>query len=262
MSLPVEFVASATGLECYLACPRRFRHRYIDRLPAAGTIEDTAGRIRRGDLFHKLVVWDSLGMDIESVLAVENDEQLADLWQSFARFQDVLYADGSTVQHEQVLTARCNGIAVTARLDALVTAPDGTITIYDWKTGSGDSSHRLVNHPQSQVYPWVVQQLRQPPALHLVYWLPDKPDSPLHIACTPGYLRDAGEWLTNQLATIAADQEFPLTTNRRICRTCSYLAHCGVRATNEGDDFYLDEDFYTPDPTGNDGFDDPEWMYR
>lgn len=262
MSLPVEFVASATGLECYLACPRRFRHQYLDRLPAARTSEDATGRIRRGDIFHKLVVWDSLGLDIEPVLAVEADNSLAGFWHSFVRFRDDLDADGSIVQHEQVLTARCNGIAVTARLDALVTAQDGSITIYDWKTGAGDNSHRLVNHPQSQVYPWVVQQLRQPPALRLVYWFPDEQDDPLHIECTPGYLRDCEEWLTNQLATIAADREFPLTTNHRICRTCSYLAHCGIRATGEGDDFYLDEDFHTPDPVDTDGFDDANWMHR
>lgn len=261
MSLPVEFVASATGLECYLACPRRFRYRYIDRLPPARAGQDDDGHIRRGDLFHKLVVWESLGMDIESVLRVENDDKLADLWDSFTRFQDGLRADGSTVEHEQVLTARCNDIAVTARLDALVTAPDGSITIYDWKTGSGDSSFRLHNHPQSRVYPFVVQELRNPPALKLVYWFPDNPDDPLLIDCTPAYLRHASEWLTNQLATINSDREFPLTGHHHICRTCEYLAHCGVHPS-DGDDFFLDEDFFAPEPPDDHGLDDPNWPHR
>ncbi len=261
MLLPHEFVASATGLECYLSCPRRFRQKYIDRLPASLSDKEAQKRFRRGDLFHKLVVWDSLEMDIAPILAFEEDDSLSAIWECYTRFQETLAANGATVEHEQVLTAHCNGIAVTARLDALVTAPDGSITIYDWKTGSFASSFRLVNHPQSQVYPWVVQQVRKPPSLRLVYWFPEQPDEPLHIECTPGYLQDATAWLTDLLTRITGDREFAMTPNRKVCRTCEYLAHCGVTA-EAGDDYYLDEDFHAPYPDDHDTYDDPLWMVR
>ena len=62
MSLPDDFVASATALECYASCPRRFRQRYIDHLPSAGPDASMSEQMHRGTLFHRLVLWDDLGL--------------------------------------------------------------------------------------------------------------------------------------------------------------------------------------------------------
>ena len=267
MPLPTDFVASATALECYATCPRRFRHRYIDRLPAAGPDETTASRMRRGTLFHRLVVWDDLGLDTSLILQAEDDPGLVEVWASYCQHREALFEGYTRIQHDQVLTARCGSVAVQARLDALAFGPDGGVTIFDWKTGLHPDRPRLSVSPQSKVYPYVVWNT---PAVHdglddkiharinLVYWFPDEPQDPLRIQCDTGHIEASSNWLSESLDTIMCDDLFEMTPDRRTCRTCEYLAHCGVRA-EAGGEAVLDEDYYVPFFEEDDSLVDMRW---
>lgn len=250
MSLPIDFVASATALECYLSCPRRFRHRYIDHLPTAGPDHKSSERMRRGDLFHKLVLWDALGLDASMILQTENDPELTDMWASYQDFRATLAGAGVAVLHDQVLTARCGTMPVQARLDALAFGPAGDVTIYDWKTSFWPNRARLVNSPQSKVYPFVVwnnrsrlDELAGQSRVNLVYWFPEEPEQPLRILCDSNYIEASTDWLRASIDTVVSDTSFEMTDDRSICRTCEYLAHCGVQ-TADGPSQELDEDYY------------------
>jgi RecB family exonuclease len=269
VSLPIDFVASATALECYEICPRRFRHRYIDHLPTAGPDPANESQMRRGNLFHRLILWDDLGLDTSLILDAEIDPDLQAQWTAFRGFRESLTADGVSLQHDQTLSARCAGYQVQARLDAIAIRPGGAVTIYDWKTSRHPNHARLADSPQSKVYPFVVWHvmrnrpgvsLTDPAPISLVYWFPETPDMPLQIDCTPERLSIAAEWLEYALQTIAADAGFEMTHDRATCKTCEYLAHCGVRA-EDGATWELDEDYYQlPEVDEDSPFDAVSWL--
>jgi RecB family exonuclease len=252
VSLPDDFVASATSLDVYAVCPRRFRHRYIDRLPAAGPDDDTAGQMQRGNLFHRLVLWHGLGIDTGPILESEDDPDLRAQWDAYLTFRRSLPDNGVTILHDQVLTASCGDYAVQARLDALAFWPDGDVTIFDWKTSANPDHARLKRSSQSKVYPYVAWNvlsrredlaLSDPSQIRLVYWFPQAPDNPLQIACSRQSIELAEHWLSDSLATIASDDSFEMTSDRSICKRCEYLAHCGVTA-EDGDGWAFDEDYF------------------
>ncbi len=139
MSLPIDFVASAAALECYETCPRRFQHHYLNHLPTAGPDPTTAARTRRGDLFHRLVLWHDLGLDTDVILQTADDPVLETQWAAYKSFQDTLSAGGCTVLHDQSLVARSGDFQVLAKIDALTVDPIGGVTIYDWKTSERPS---------------------------------------------------------------------------------------------------------------------------
>ncbi|HEX2280163.1 MAG TPA: PD-(D/E)XK nuclease family protein [Thermomicrobiales bacterium] len=260
MSLPIDFVASATALECYEVCPRRFQHRYLDRVPAAGPDRGVTLRTQRGDIFHKLVVWESLGLDTSVILGTTDDPELPELWDSFQAFHATMRKHGATLRHDRTLTATCGPYSVMARVDTLSTG-DAGVTIYDWKTSARPDRGRLIDSAQSKVYPYVVYETMRdaaPDSLSLVYWFAADPGNPLRIDFDAGKLDDTSSWLSNLLVTIAADREFSMTEDRRVCTSCEYLAHCGVRA--EGDDSWeMDEDYYQPVDDVDDVPVDDEW---
>lgn len=247
MPLPTDFMVSATALECYELCPRRFHYRYLEHAPAAGLPQGVERRMERGQIFHRLVLWNDLGLDVSMILDAVDDPELIEFWDAYCAFAATL--DGLDVQHDRTLVARSGNHPVQAKLDALVVAPDGSVTIYDWKTSARPDRSRLAESPQSKVYPFVVwnalANLTHPAQLSLVYWFAAEPDRPLRIDVDAGKLDAAAGWLTAILTTIETDSEFAMTTDRTICASCEYLAHCGVRP--EGDSWELDEDYYEPD---------------
>jgi len=252
VSLPDDFVASATSLDVYAVCQRRFRHRYIDHLPAVGLDEDTAVQMQRGNLFHRLVLWHGLGIDTSPILDGEGDPDLQAHWDAYLAFRRSLPVDGVTILHDQVLTSTCGDVAVQARLDALAFWPDGDVTIFDWKTGANPDHARLKRSSQSKVYPFVAWnvlsrrddlELSDPGQMRLVYWFPHAPDAPLQIACSRQSIDLAEQWLVDALATIVSDSSFEMTPDRSICKRCEYLAHCGVTA-EDGDGWDFDEDYF------------------
>lgn len=270
MSLPIDFVASATALECYESCPRRFQHRYLDDLPTAGPDPKAAERMQRGELFHRLVLWHDLGLDTEVILQTVDDPVLETQWTAYRSFQDTLGVDGCRVQHDQSLVARCGGFPVLAKVDALVVGPTGCVTIYDWKTSERPSPARLIDSQQSKVYPYVVWEvlrrrpgvtLTDPAQVRLVYWFPSQPDEPLEIPYSPERLAAGSDWLDGLLATIASDSEFHMTTDRTRCQECEYIVHCGVRPL-DGDLPEFDEDYYqTVDLEHDSSFDHAVWPH-
>lgn len=252
MSLPDDFVASATSLDVYAVCPRRFRHRYIDHLPAAGPDDDTAGQMQRGNLFHRLVLWHGLGIDTGPILESEDDPVLRAEWDAYLLYRSSFSGDEVTIVHDQVLTASCGDVAVQARLDALAFWPDGDVTILDWKTSENPDHARLARSSQSKVYPFVVWNvlswrddlaLTEPAQIRLIYWFPQEPDTPLQIACSRQSIELAEHWLSDVLVTIASDDSFEMTTDRSVCKRCEYLAHCGV-IPEDGDGWDFDEDYF------------------
>lgn len=263
MPLPIDFVASATALECYEYCPRRFQHRYLDHLPTAGPDKESAARMERGSLFHRLVLWDDLGLDTSLILDSAADPLLAEQWSAYQSFRETQQHEQAPLQHDVSLTASCGGIPVMAKIDALRIDPAGGVTIYDWKTSEQPNTTSLHGSPQSKVYPYVVWEvlgkqpgtaLTQPEQIRFVYWFPSHPGLPHEIQYSSDLLVSGSEWLGDLLATITSDDVFEMTTDRARCQRCAYIAHCGVRP-EEGDLPPLDEDYYVPVDTDAESFD-------
>ncbi|MBA2454541.1 MAG: PD-(D/E)XK nuclease family protein [Chloroflexia bacterium] len=270
MSLPIDFVASATALKCYEVCARKFQHRYLDHVPTAGPDAESAEQMQRGELFHRLVLWHDLGLDTDVILQTADDPVLETQWAAYRSFGNTLGVDGSRVQHDQSLVARCGGFPVLAKVDALVVDPAGCVTIYDWKTTERPSPARFTDSHQSKVYPYVVWEvlrrrpgvaLTDPAQVRLIYWFPSQPEEPLEIPYSPGRLAAGSGWLDGLLSTIASDCEFHMTTDRTRCQKCEYIVHCGVKP-EDGDPLELDEDYHrTMELEDDSSFDHAVWPH-
>lgn len=252
MSLPIDFVASATALECYESCPRRFQHRYLLHSPTAGPDPESARRMQRGELFHKLVLWHDLGLDTDVVLHNAGDPVLDEQWAAYESFQQRPGSHAGSMRHDQSLIARCAGYPVLAQVDALRCEPDGRVTIYDWKTSERPDRSRLSDSQQTRIYPYVVWHvlrgrdhpaLTDPGQIRLVYWFPSHPGDPFEIAYSSERLAAATDWLEDLLTAMTDDTLFTMTHDRTRCQNCEYIAHCGVRP-EDGAVVDPDEDYY------------------
>lgn len=188
-----ELVLSAQAIETYLYCPRRFEQRYLDRIPALDLDIRNNPAVRRGSIFHQLILWDGLGMDVSDIVEVEDDPELRAQWQAFLSARSSLLHAGADIRYEPQFTIRVSDLRVIARIDAVVVQSGGNITIFDWKTSTRQDRNRLMKSPQSRIYPLAVWEwLRRDPALNLtfpeqiqmIYWCPSEPNSPLTIDCS------------------------------------------------------------------------------
>lgn len=255
MSLPADFAVSAAALECYRYCPRRFKQRYLDGIPLPEVDLREEPTLRRGQLFHRLALWESLGMPVEPLIENEADPELERIWESYQSSEPVQIAEpDARVERERLLSVRIDGQRVVARIDALIRHSDGRITIIDWKTGRSRPAGELQRAEQTRLYPLAVWEHfasrahgpQSPEMIRLLYWFPDRPGDPVEIAYSSEQLEIDREWLAGKLAQIAADEEFALTTDRSRCAKCGYAAHCGV-IPEPGDAPYLDEPDLPPD---------------
>jgi hypothetical protein len=250
-----QLVFSQGSLQDYADCPRRFQLRYwlSQPWPALETQPqlDFEHYQELGQQFHRILQRYFAGMPVDRISAGIEDAVLRQWWQAFLASpplglpQDVVLA-------EQVLATTLAGQRLVARYDLLALANEGPAVIVDWKTGRRPLSRdRLAARLQSWVYPFVLVEAGgdlgvgpiAPERVRMVYWFANDPQQPVTLTYSTRQHEAHRRYLAALLQEIAgrSDPVWPLTSNTRECRFCTYRSLCD-RGVEAGDWANFDED--------------------
>jgi hypothetical protein len=205
MPLPRNFQFSATSLQAYVDCPRRFQLRYLLQVawpaPEAEPISEQERHGRLAQDFHRLVHQHLLGLPSETLSASVRDPDLKRWWKAYLAYVPT-FGDAQVIP-EIGLSAPLAGHRVMAQYDAIVvsdrqsTAQEETpeaalehrtsFLIIDWKTYRQRPSRVwLGQRLQTRVYPAILVQagasltnkLVDPDDVEMRYWLAEYPKTP------------------------------------------------------------------------------------
>jgi len=257
MPLPVDFHFSQGSLHDFLACPRRFQLRYIERMawPAveAEPYLEREQHLKRGAQFHRLAEQKLKGIPAGALAPLAEASGTTAWWQAFLAFEATLPAGDRFV--ETALTTRLGSYALIAKYDLLVRSPDGSIHIFDWKTTTiRQKSEHLREDIQTRLYLLMAAEALpevKPQAVCMTYWFAAFPgESELIPYSAAQHDRDRSDLydLIDEVAK-APPESFILTPDERQCRFCVYRSYC-ERGTNAGTSLETDEEAlsdYDPD---------------
>lgn len=246
--IPSSFIFSASSLQDYADCPRRFQLRYLQHCdwPAVETepVLLTERHMERGRDFHRLAHQHHLGISDDLLTAVADNAGLGEWWSDFL-------ADGPADlppvrRAEFALTTPLAGFRLGAKYD-LVAASPGRLVIVDWKTNIKRPPRTALElRLQTRVYPFVLAQAGgavtqpsgaepgvelsavDPAAIEMVYWFtgfPRQPEVFRYSAASMGEDRDYLARLISEIAARTADPLPPAADARR-CRFCVYRSFC------------------------------------
>lgn len=209
MALPTGFQFSATSLQDYVDCPRRFQLRHLLRIawpaPIAEPLDEWERHDRLGREFHQLVHRHLLGLPTETLSAAVHDPDLARWWRAYLAYAPSLH-QGRAIP-EVRLSAPLGGYRLLAQYDVIVVmdAPGETPTttpgsgpgllIIDWKTFRQRPARAwLAQRLQTRLYPWLLVQAGaawiapapggalsqrvEPEQVEMRYWLAEYPQTP------------------------------------------------------------------------------------
>jgi hypothetical protein len=230
MSLPNTFQFSATSLQDYLDCARRFQLRYLLQVAwPAPKAEPIGEQERHGQLardFHRLVHQHLLGLPAENLSASIHDLDLERWWQAYLAYVPTF---GSAQAIPEIgLSTPLSGYRVMAQYDAIVVGHQRSVEqktskrvlsedwpslrIVDWKTYRQRPPRAwLGQRLQSRVYPVIlveagaslIDQARvEPGDVEMCYWLTEYPHDPEIFQYGPATYETDLEYLSTLIAEI------------------------------------------------------------
>ena len=249
MPLPIDFKFSQGSLRDFLACPRRFRLRYIEQMawPAieAEPYIEREQHLKRGSLFHRLAEQKLKDIPADALAPLAEASGLAEWWAAFLDFEAQLPVGDRLA--ENTLTTRLEGHALLAKYDLLLKGADGRLNIFDWKTTAiRQKADRLRDDIQTRLYLLLAVEALpgiKPEDLSMTYWFAAFPAQPEHIPYSAAqHQRDRVDILelVDQIAK-APPESFILTPDERQCRFCVYRSYC-ERGESAGLSMDLDDD--------------------
>ncbi|PWH15833.1 MAG: hypothetical protein DDG58_10425 [Ardenticatenia bacterium] len=243
---------SASSLQDYVICKRRFQLRYVLgwTWPAPETDRPTEQeeRIRLGRELHRLIHQHLLGIPVEKLSLMIQHPALERWWHAYLAFMPRLRP--LRVLPEITLSTPLAGQRLMARFDAIAVADQPDVSgvraiILDWKTYHHRPSREwLMARLQSRVYPVVFLQAGSalmtsggPSDVELWYWFAEHPLNPERLRYSEAAYRTDVAYLENLVAEIAqriataasidiTEEVWPLTEDERECRYCPYRALC------------------------------------
>jgi hypothetical protein len=246
---------SATSLQDYVDCPRRFQLRYLLELPWPALETDAPDeleqRAQRGRDLHRLIHQHLAGLSVAPPPTAPPDSPLPAWWRSFQAFA----AGWPTwrVVPEVLVSVPLAGQRVAVRYDALAWAmrPDEAgpaCVILEWKTHRRPPPRAWLSaRVQSRLYPlallltgWPSPTCGQPVTaadLEMWYWLAGPPAHVERFAYSPAQQqadRAYLEALITQIAQRAAGSvtaggdadRWELTGRQQLCAMCVYRSLC------------------------------------
>ena len=249
MALFKAFQFSATSLQDYADCPRRFQLRYLLEVawpaPEAEPVgeQERHGRLARD--FHRLAHQHLLGLPAEALSASVHDADLGRWWQAYLAYAATFSRAG--VMPEIGLSTALAGYRLVAQYDAVVAGQSADLPhflIIDWKTYRQRPTRAwLAGRLQTRVYPLVLAQTGaplnggdaiQPGKIEMRYWLAEYPTDPEAFSYDDTAYQSDLAYLTGLIAEIAGRATrqgnradvWPLTDDLRRCRFCNYRSLC------------------------------------
>lgn len=241
---------SQHALDLYRLCPLRFRRRYLEglywsKLWSAPAPEREA--VEKGELFHLLAQRYFSGLPCQ---LAPGHPWAPDLNAWVAELQRFCPAGlpGHAYYPELEVRLAQDQLRLLAKFDLLVVAPDGTATLYDWKTERRlPRPSYLKDSLQTLVYRYLLcaaagayspRGAFAPEAVTLVYWNPQYPREPVRLPYSLArHEADEGNLRLRIGAILATPypEGFAATTNEKTCRTCEYRPLCHGRKWETGD---------------------------
>jgi len=249
--MPV-FLFSASSLQDYVTCKRRFQLRYglgwAWPSPETDRLAEQEEHLWLGRELHRLIHQHLLGIPVERLSPMVQHPILERWWHAYLAFVPRLRP--LRVLPEVTLSTPLAGQRLIARFDALAVAdqPDTSgvrVIILDWKTYRHRPSREwLAARLQSHVYPVVFLRAGSalmasggPSDVELWYWFAEHPLNLERLPYSEAAYRADVAYLENLIAEIAqrlatkssidiAEEVWPLTEDERECRYCPYRALC------------------------------------
>lgn len=255
MILPSHFSFTQTNLQDYVDCRYRFylRHYLNNKWPALIS-EDALAFEQRGQSgarFHRIVEQFLTGLPqthLDAMVAADPDPWVSSSWGYFLEEMPP-QLDGK-LYVETLHSAALFGQRVKAKYDVIQIHPNGTITIYDWKTARppGRQSH-LAARIQTRLYRFLIvhtgaeligQSTLAPDQIEMVYWYAGHPAQSIRFPYNQKQFEHDQVYFSDlfgEIGSLSID-EFHRTEDASHCRFCIYRSHCdrGARA-GDWDDF-------------------------
>jgi RecB family exonuclease len=254
MPIPENFQFSQASLQDFVDCRRRFQLRYLLRRawPAveAEPMLENERTVREGELFHRMVQQNLLGIPAERLAEMSQSEDLRRWWENYRSHAESLpeLAEAGGLKAwrypEVSLSTTLDGFTLTAKCDLVVVTPDGRGVIIDWKTSRRrpKRSH-LSSRLQTRLYPYILaragahlnqNQLFQPDKVEMIYWFAEFPTQPERFPYSAAQLQSDEQYLRGLIAEIQrlGEADFLMTEKVELCRFCIYRSLCnrGVQA--------------------------------
>lgn len=255
MMLPDDFQFSASSLQDFVDCPRRFYLRYVRQLvyPAAEAepLRPFEQHVERALRFHHLIHQHQIGIPADALEATIPDDTIGEWWENYLAHAPADLPDKRLP--EVTLSAPMGNRRLVARYDLVAVGERAVIV--DWKTALvRPSREALERRLQTRVYPYVLAragahlnggQSINPAAIRLIYWFAEFPQQPEIFTYSAEQFERYGAYLESLTADIAqrGEDAFPLTDNTDLCRFCAYRS-LNDRGSTAGD---YDTDAFTDD---------------
>ncbi len=247
MILPHEFQFSQGSLQDFADCRRRFQLRYLLRqswpaVPSEPVLE-LEGTMQQGARFHRFVQQHLLGLPVERLTPMAQEDDLSRWWQNYLHFSqggglEALTGLGARRYPEITLSAPLGAHRLLAKLDLLAVNSQGGALILDWKTARKRPRRQwLADRLQTRVYPFLLVQAGAtlnggtpflPEQVEMVYWFADFPDQPERFPYSASAYQADQDYLVELAATVQglAENDFTLTPDIRHCAYCVYRSLC------------------------------------
>jgi hypothetical protein len=243
--LPLDFQFSQSNLQDYTDCPQRFLLRHLLKIawPAleAEPVLENELAMQRGAQFHSLVQQQQLGIPVDCLTALAQEEALSRWWLAYLSALPALMK-GERFP-EISLSAPLMQYRLLAKYDLLVVLPEGRVAIYDWKTSAKKTRRQsLLGRMQTRVYPYLLVQASaglnqgtpfRPDQVEMIYWFTEAPAEPEVIAYTAEQYQKDGEYLESLAGQIAGleQDDFAMTLTQERCSFCTYRSLCARGVT-------------------------------
>lgn len=218
---------SYSALNNFQACPRRYRHRYIDHLPTRPNPSQQVG-----STMHRILA--AAGSDVGHILIEDDDHIDGDLHRVLAdhpelleRFLQSRWGQRPATYAELEFNLSINNQLIRGSIDRVDRLDDGTLEIVDFKTGKHRSSEELRADLQLPIYALAASELLgiQPEQIRAsLYFLGS--DHEWNLDWSVAHATEARRTITELLDTMTTSA-FPKTEDLSKCRQCDFAHICG-----------------------------------
>lgn len=256
MAVPRSNSFSQSSLQDYLDCAYRFQLGHVQEVhcpvPEAEPIAEWEERAKRGSAFHWMAQQVMAGVSAD-VLDPKNDDELAAWWLRFKR--DSMRGLPPERYSEVSLSVPVNGVRLTAKLDLLAIETGKRAVIVDYKTTKKQTPKILKTRLQTRVYRYVVARAGAafaggipllPEQIEMRYWFAADTKPSVTLDYSQAEYEADERYLTDLIAEVQIQTEFPKTDDVSRCAFCTYRSLCD-RGQKGGDmDAQEDEGLILP----------------